>query len=199
MRIYAYVMAGPAELLRNARITAGLSIRDLAECAGVAASTVVRIENGQVDPTTGMLTNLLEVTGTQLTLAVTTQPVPVVATLRSEWELDADGQPRPRWTAFRAFLDQLHRHPEWIVPSTASAPEPSGSVMIDNLLAGIAEKVRDDGDYPRPKWVWKVRPDDSEWISPGTPRLQKRARGATPPQLAARNIFLTADSLWRTR
>ncbi len=192
-------MATPAELLRDARITAGLSIRELAESAGVAASTIVRIESGQVDPTTGMLSKLLDMTGRQLSLAVADQSVPSIADLSTEWRLDADGQPRPRWTAFRAFLDRLHRHPAWSAPSTSRAPAPSGSLMIDNLLAGIAEKIRDDCDLPRPKWVGKVRPDDSEWISPGTPRLQKRARSTTPPQLAARNIFLTADSLWRTR
>jgi len=192
-------MATPADLLRDARITAGLSIRELAECAGVAASTVVRIESGQVDPTIGMLSKLLEITGCHLSLAVANQSVPSIANLSTEWRPDADGQPRPRWTAFRAFLDQLHRHPEWSAPSTSRTPAPSGSLMIDNLLAGIAEKIRDDCELPRPKWVGKVRPDDSVWISPGTPRLQKRARATTPPQLAARNIFLTADSLWRIR
>jgi len=192
-------MAAPAEILRNARTSAGLTIRDLAGCAGVAASTIVRIESGEVDPTTGMLSNLLEVTGHRLSYALEEQSIPSIGDLVAEWRLDADDRPRPRWTAFRAFLDQIHGHPEWSAPSTSRAPLPSGSPMIDNLLAGIAEKIRDDGDLPRPKWVGKVRPEDSEWISPGTPRLQKRARETTPPQLAARNIFLTADSLWRTR
>jgi len=199
VRIYAYSMNAPAELLHNARIAAGLSIRDLAGCAGVAASTVVRIESGQVDPTLGMLSKLLDVTGCQLLIAVAGQSIPSIADLSTEWRLDADGIPRPRWTAFRAFLDGLHRHPEWSAPSTSRAPAPSGSLLIDNMLAGIAEKVRDDAALPRPGWVGKVRPDDSEWISPGTPTMQKRARATTPPQLAARNIFVTADSLWRTR
>lgn len=192
-------MAAPAEILRNARTSAGITIRDLAGCAGVAASTIVRIESGEVDPTTGMLSNLLEVTGHRLSYALEEQSIPSIGDLVAEWRLDADDRPRPRWTAVRAFLDQIHRHPAWSAPSTSRAPLPSGSPMIDNLLAGIAEKIRDDGDLPRPKWARKVRPDDSEWISPGTPRLQKRARETTPPQLAARNIFLTADSLWRTR
>ena len=88
-------MATPAELLRDARITAGLSIRELAESAGVAASTIVRIESGQVDPTTGMLSKLLDMTGRQLSLAVADQSVPTIADLSTEWRVDADGQPRP--------------------------------------------------------------------------------------------------------
>ncbi len=48
--------------LRSAREGAGLSIRDLAERAGVAASTVWRVESGRLDPTVGMLRRLLEAT-----------------------------------------------------------------------------------------------------------------------------------------
>ena len=42
------------------REAAGLSIRELAERAGVAASTVWRIEAGRLDPTMSTLTRLLE-------------------------------------------------------------------------------------------------------------------------------------------
>ncbi len=45
--------------MRSARIAAGLSIRELAKCAGVAASTIWRIETGRLDPTVGMLERLL--------------------------------------------------------------------------------------------------------------------------------------------
>jgi hypothetical protein len=37
------------------------------------------------------------------------------------------------------------------------------------------------------------------WISPGAPRMQAAAQAGTPPQLAARNIFVRADSLSITR
>ena len=36
-----------------------------------------------------------------------------------------------------------------------------------------------------------------QWISPGTPRMQAAARAGTPAQLAARNITVRVDSLWR--
>jgi len=52
-------MDAPAHRLRRAREAAGLSVRELAECAGVAASTVWRIESGRLNPTVSMLERLL--------------------------------------------------------------------------------------------------------------------------------------------
>lgn len=54
---------GSSVRLRAARLGAGLSIRELASRAGVAASTVWRIETGRLDPTVGMLERLLSAAG----------------------------------------------------------------------------------------------------------------------------------------
>jgi transcriptional regulator with XRE-family HTH domain len=48
-------MDSPASILKSARLSARLSIRTLAARAGVAHSTVTRIESGRMDPTIGML------------------------------------------------------------------------------------------------------------------------------------------------
>lgn len=62
--VYAYRMhSGSSVKLRAARIGAGLSIRELASHAEVAASTVWRIETGRLDPTVGMLERLLSAAG----------------------------------------------------------------------------------------------------------------------------------------
>jgi len=53
-------MDAPSQRVRRARETAGLSIRELAGRAGVAASTVWRIESRRLDPTVSMLERLLE-------------------------------------------------------------------------------------------------------------------------------------------
>lgn len=57
--VYAYVVTISGAKLRSARLGAGLSIRELATRAEVAASTVWRIETGRLDPTVGMLDRLL--------------------------------------------------------------------------------------------------------------------------------------------
>lgn len=56
-------MGASSSELRAARLRAGLSIRELAIRADVAASTVWRIEAGRIDPTVGMLGRLLRAAG----------------------------------------------------------------------------------------------------------------------------------------
>lgn len=185
-------------LLREARQAAGLSVRGLAASAGVAASTVARIESGRLDPTTGMLAGLLAAAGRRLEFSAVPLRVPRLAELADAWAIDASGQDRPDWTRLRGFLDHLAEHPERRAMAVATRPQPSGSVFMDALLAGIAEKVCDDGGLPRPAWTRRVPALRTCWISPGTPRMQAAARAGTPPQFAARNIVLRVDSLWRT-
>ncbi len=163
----------------------------------MAYSTVARIESGRLDPTTGMLARLLDAAGCQLELAAVRVPLPRLAELADAWAVDALGQDRPDWTRLRGFLDYLAEHPHQVGVAVAVPPPPSGSGFMDALLAGIAEKVCDDAGVPRPGWARRVPGVAMPWIGPGTPRMQAAARAGTPPQLAARNIFVRADSLWR--
>lgn len=190
-------MTKGAVVLREAREGVGLSVRGLAASAGVAYSTVARIESGRLDPTTGMLGRLLEAAGCRLELSAVRVQVPRLADLVGAWAVDVLGQDRPDWTRLRASLDYLAEHPRHVGVAVAIAPPPSGSEFMDALLAGIAEKLCDDAGVPRPGWTRRVPGVPMAWISPGTPRMQAAARAGTPPQLAARNIFMRTDSLWR--
>ena len=195
--IYAHNMDSPARLLTSARLSAKLSIRALAARAGVAHSTVTRIESGRMDPTIGMLERLLLSAGCELQLTGRSLRSPQLGDLTQAWATDPSGQDRPEWTHIRGFLDYLTLNPDAVAPSTAQMPEPSGSDFMDNLLAGIAEKACDDAGIARPSWTRHVPPLTHRWASPGTPRMRQRAMELTPPQLASRGINMTADSLWR--
>jgi transcriptional regulator with XRE-family HTH domain len=172
-------------------------MRGLAAAAGVAVSTVARIESGRLDPTVGMLSRLLDAAGCRLELKAVALPVPRLADLVDAWSVDPKGQDRPDWTRLRGFLDSLAEHPEWRAVAVAERPAVSGSVFMDALLAGIAEKGCDDAGLPRAGWTRRVPGLSVEWISPGTPRMQAAARAGSPAQLAARNITVRVDSLWR--
>lgn len=190
-------MSSVGALLASARQEAGLSVRELAARAKVAYSTVTRIEQGRMDPTIGMLTRLLEAAGRNLEVSTPESKAPQLADLVDAWHTDRSGQDRPDWTRLRAFLDALALRPELAGPATLRMPAPSGSELMDNLLAGMAEKVSDDLGLPRPAWVRTVQPLKDPWVSPSTPRMQAEATAATPEQLSARGITLKARSLWR--
>ena len=82
-------------------------------------------------------------------------------------------------------------------PAALRAPSPSVSPFMDNLLAGIAEKVCDDIGLPRPAWTRRVHSLKDQWLGSGTPRMQADAIAATPEQLSARGIVMRTESLWR--
>jgi transcriptional regulator with XRE-family HTH domain len=189
-------MTQAATLVRRARTSAGLTMRALAVRADVAASSIARIESGKVDPTVGMLARLLHAAGRELELATHRGPGPELADLADAWLHGPNGD-RPDWTRLRAFLDHLARHPEQQGPATLRRPPPSGSAMLDTLLAGVAEKLCDDARLPRPTWARAVLALPKSWATPGTPRMQEAIAAATPRVLGERGLSIDEASLWR--
>jgi len=191
-------MSEAATLIREAREEAGLSMRALADRSDVSYTTIFRIEHGQIDPTLGTLRKLLGAVGEDLDLTRCPGPeTPQLAALCDAWSTDLLGEPQPDWTRLRAFLDYLTRHNDLAPGAIRARPAASGSVFFDNLLAGIAEKVADDASKPRPGWTKRVAQLTEPWAADGTPRMIAAAAATTPPQLTARNITLSASSLWR--
>ncbi len=183
-------------MVRDARTSADLTMRALAARADVATSTIARIEAGKVDPTVGMLARLLNAAGRQLELGTQRAPGPEIADLADAWSHGPGGD-RLDWTRLRTFLDQLARHPEQKGPATLRRPAPSGSAVLDTLLAGIAEKICDGGGLPRPTWARSVPPLPEPWATPGTPAMREAIRAATPRELAKRGLRIDERSLWR--
>jgi predicted nucleotidyltransferase/DNA-binding XRE family transcriptional regulator len=77
-------MVDAALLVRSARERAHLSARDLAARCGVSASTVTRIERGEINPTVAMLERLLDASGNELIVTVEPHPKrPTIDALRA--------------------------------------------------------------------------------------------------------------------
>ena len=189
-----------AMTLREARKAAGLSQRALAEAAGVAWSTVARIEKGHVDPTVGMLNRLLAAAGSDVVLELArcrANPTASLASLSDAWTIGPNGATLPDWTRLRGFIDDLALHPDRTYGATLHMPAPSGSAAMDAILASMAEKACDDSHIPRPTWTRRVPPVPGGWAPPGTPAMIKGARAATPPQFARRGLTLAEGGLWR--
>lgn len=195
--IYAYsIVSDVATLVRESRERAGLSVRALAEHAEVAASTVSRIEAGKVSPTVETLQSLMHACGRELELK-TARAGPSLATLRDAWTSTKTGETRPDFTRLRSFLDSLAADPDKRWPSVVEAPEPSGSEVMDNLLAGIAETVAETAGHRPPAWTKEIEPLSSPWFMRSTPRKMAARQAQTPRCLAERGLVVDVASLWR--
>ena len=184
-------------LVRRARIDRGLSVRELASRAGVAASTVSRIEAGQVDPGVATLFEIFRAAGICVRWEVRREASCHLSDLSDAWRRSGAGD-RPDWTRLRAFIDYLTRHPDEVADAVDGPPEVSGSLLMDALLAGIAEKLADDVGIGRPAWTARAgRLSEPTFLVPVTPRMRERIRQETPRQLAERGVMVDLATLWR--
>lgn len=122
-----------------------------------------------------------------------------LASLSDAFALDAHGHLRPDWTRLRAFLDHLAWHRDQAPALLADRPPASGSLVMDTLLAGIAEETADRCAVERPGWCAAVPLLSAPWVAPGTPTMLARWETTTPGPLAQRGFALSAESLWRGR
>lgn len=190
------IMSDVGTLVRESRERAGLSVRALAEHADVAASTVSRIEAGKVSPTVETLQSLMYACGRELALTAASAG-PSLAMLSDAWTNTKSGETRPDFTRLRSFLDSLALDPDQRWPSVVEAPEPSGSEVMDNLLAGIAETVAESAGHRPPRWTKDIEPLSSPWSMRSTPRRMAARKAQTPLRLAKRGLVVDASSLWR--
>ncbi len=75
-----------------------------------------------------------------------------LAGLSDAWQRTARGD-TPDWTRLRGALDVLAQHPKLLPDALEPRSKPSGSAVMDALLAGIADKLADDARPPRPAWT----------------------------------------------
>lgn len=187
-----------AATVEAAKRASGLSFRDLADRADVAASTITRIQSGAVAPTVAVLERIVDAAGFDLRIELRrrgTRRVPRLADLEDAWTVRR-GRVQPDWTLWRALLDYLALHPDAIPDAIYVPPQPAGQSVVDALLAGVAEKLADEAALPRPAWCVDI----PALAVPYTPAVPKHATGrAVPPQLAARGLMIDTESLWRDR
>lgn len=187
-----------AATVETAKRASGLSFRDLADRADVAASTITRIQSGAVAPTVAVLERIVGAAGFDLEVELRRRSVhriPRLADLVDAWTVRR-GRVQPDWTRWRALLDHLALHPDAIPDAIYVPPPPAGQPVIDALLAGVAEKLSDDAALPRPAWCADI-PALAERYAPAAPR---HATGRpVPSQLAARGLMIDTESLWRDR
>jgi transcriptional regulator with XRE-family HTH domain len=186
-----------AEVIARAKGSSDVSVRALAASAGVAGSTITRIQSGAVDPTVQTVEQILAAAGFELRLSVVRrggEQTPRLGDLSDAWSTRR-GRVRPEWTRWRALLDHLALHPESVAEAIYVPPLPSGSQVVDALLAGVAEKLADDAGLARPSWAKAVPAVDPPYRPPARAGVELEA----PSQLAERGLLVDTTSLWRDR
>lgn len=189
-------MTTAAALVRDARTQAGLSLRALAERAGVTASTVSRIEKGEMDPTVTMLRRVLA--GASRRLVLDEAPLgrrPSIAALAADAP-SPDERSRVDWTSLRGFVDWIRRQPSQLSEAVEDPPARTGTVF-DAILASFTEELCTIHGVDPPRWTTDVPALEERWEPPGTARMLKEARKATPQAFRARNITLARSDLFR--
>lgn len=178
------------ELVRDARAGSGRSVREVAALAGLAPSTVSRLERGLIlDPTVNTLMATLEANGVALHLEA-------VRTLR-HLSRSVDRHGEPDFMALATWADGLRRRSWQAATAISLGPGPETEPRLANLLAAMAEKTADDHGLRRPDWCTSIEPLDAPWESPGTAAHRERARAEAPPQFRARRIYLSGTNIWR--
>jgi transcriptional regulator with XRE-family HTH domain len=183
-------------LVGSARGSAGLTVRELAARAGVAGSTITRIQAGVVDPTIRTLVRVLDAAGYELQISAArtdAERLPRLTDLVGAWTRRA-GEVRLDWPRWRGLLDSLAMEPELVPEAIYPSPPPAGDRIVDTLLAAVAEKLADDGSLPRPRWSRAVPPLDAPY-RPAV--VQAHKDRPIPRQLRDRGLLIDAGSLWR--
>lgn len=183
-------------LVGTARGSAGVTVRELAALAGVAGSTITRIQAGVVDPTVHTLARVLAAAGYELRLSAArsdARRVPQLTDLVGAWTRRA-GEVRLDWPRWRGLLDSLALHPELVPEAIYQSPPPAGDRVVDTLLAAIAEKLADDAALPRPSWTRTIPALDVPYRPPV---VRADLQREIPAQLEARGLLIDTASLWR--
>jgi transcriptional regulator with XRE-family HTH domain len=183
-------------LVGSARSSAGVTVRELAARAGVAGSTITRVQAGVVDPTVHTLARVLAAAGYELRLSATRADAvrtPQLSDLVDAWTRKG-GEVRLAWPRWRGLLDALALHPELVPEAIYPSPPPSGARIVDTLLAAVAEKLADDAALPRPTWTHAVPPLE---VAFRPPVVRPNRSHTIPGQLEARGVLIDSASLWR--
>jgi transcriptional regulator with XRE-family HTH domain len=188
----------PREIVRRARAESGQSVRALADAAGVAASTVHRIERGDLQPTVDTLVRITQAAGFRLTIEAQVDYAASVVGLARSIEPDVAGGDFA--TAIRKAAEFARRFTSADLAAKVrmitARPARTGDPRWDAFVAGLAEWLAVRARLPAPAWVR----DDDRYLHRGwwvTPMASMRAweYAGSPMSFQSRGVYLHRDSL----
>jgi transcriptional regulator with XRE-family HTH domain len=182
------------------RRESGLSVRALADAAGVAASTVHRIERVTMSPTMDMLERLASAGGMEVHVRPQVDHraglVGLALAIRGDLGMGDDVPSRPiRRTAelvhrFGRAADEQQRR------MLGARPPSTGDPRWDAFIGGLAEWLAVRAQIDTPAWARDGdRYLDAGWWVTDLPSLRAWEYAGSPLSLKLRGVYLHRDSL----
>jgi transcriptional regulator with XRE-family HTH domain len=187
-----------ARVVREIRTDAGLSLRALADAAGVATSTVHRIEAGRLHPTVDTFGRIAEAAGVRLVVEPVVDPaasvVGLARSIRSDLAVGDDS-----WAVRKAA--ELARRFSGADASArrrmlAAEPPTTGDRRWDAFVAALAEWLAVRFDAPVPAWSREPGRylQRGWWVTPMASMRAWEYAGA-PASFQSHGVYLHRDSL----
>ncbi|MGH7671825.1 MAG: helix-turn-helix domain-containing protein [Gemmatimonadales bacterium] len=187
-----------ADLVRAIRSDTGLSIRAIAQAAGVAASTVHRIEQGELHPTMVTLERIAEAAGFRLSVERQLDYATSIVGLARSIGADVAGGDLT-WP-IRKAAELAHRFRR-ADPGTrrrmiTAEPPQTGDPRWDAFVAAFAEWLAVEAGAPVPSWAHH----DDRYLRRGwwvTPMVSMHAweYAGSPASFQSHGVYLHRDSL----
>ena len=191
-------MTSAANVVRSVRAEAGLSLRALANAAGLAVSTVHRIERGDIQPTIETLDRIATAAGARLRVeAELDSAVSAVGLARA---IRADLARGDEITPVRRAAELARRYETADADTrrrmiTASPPS-IGDHHWDALVAALAEWLAVRAGALAPDWTHDRRRYLSEgwWVTPMS-AMHAWEYAGSPASFKTRGVYIHRDSL----
>lgn len=189
------------EYLRAERVRRGISQVDIAERVGTTQSAIARLERGDSDPRLSTLQRYADTLGIEFHAAADEPTLRTVA-IDIRRSLNEAGASESLRQIIQFIDDAARLDPGGVSRAIRDEPDSVGDMRWDALLAGIAEYVSRRADILVPGWAaapgrflrrfWFVIEDV---LSRPVPGLAVHSFVTSPPELAARGVFLDRGSL----
>ena len=187
-----------SELVRQVRADTGLSVRALARASGVAASTIHRVEQGELNPTIVTLERIAEAAGMRLRVdAQVDYAVGIVGLARSIRDGIAGAD--QTWPVRKAaeLAHRFHSSDRDARRRMITAEPPkTGDPHWDAFLAALAEWLAVRAGDPVPSWA---RNEDrylhSGWWVTTMKSMRAWEYAGSPASFQSHGVYIHRDSL----
>jgi transcriptional regulator with XRE-family HTH domain len=187
-----------SELVKRVRRDAGLSVRALGKAAGIAASTVHRIEQGAIHPTVDVVERIAEAAGTRLVLEArpdyAASALGLARAIRDDLSRRDDGDiVRKAAELAQRFV---HADVETRERMIAADPPSTGDPQWEAFVGALAEWLAASVGQRAPEWTRDERRflDHGWWVTP-LKSMQAWEYAGAPIAFKRRGVYLHRDSL----